>query len=160
MSAAFRISHRDERRSGRNGRRQCAIYNFYSAHMSAEIVTRAWASATRQFAKFYEASPTSAWTFALPRWINVLWTISEYKCRCLIHYSFIHIIYIVSVFCNKNILIKQCRTSKNLNFFQKSYLYKRWENRGFLINIMEASECFSTAHLSRHELMYSTRLNK
>lgn len=59
MFAAFQISHRDERRGGQNGRRQCAIYNFYSAHMSTEIVARAWASVTRRFTKFYEAPPTT-----------------------------------------------------------------------------------------------------
>lgn len=72
MSVIFRISHRDERRGGQNGRRQCAIYNFYSAHMSAEIVARAWASAARRFTKFYEAPPTSAYLNSLLRWVNIL----------------------------------------------------------------------------------------
>jgi hypothetical protein len=37
---------------GKVKRKQCAIYNFYSAYVLAEIVARAWA--TRRFTKFYE----------------------------------------------------------------------------------------------------------
>jgi len=40
------------------------------------------------------------------------------------------------------------------------FTIKRRQNKGFLINMMEVSECFFTVHLSRRGLMYSTRLNK
>jgi len=105
-SAAFRIFHRDERRGGQNGRRQCAIYNFYSAHMT-EIVTGVGLGHTTIHQILRGSADIGSLGFAT---LLNEYSLNDFRVRVIVIQSinYLYTLFALSLsFLNKNISVKQ-----------------------------------------------------